>query len=620
MNNWKQFIKTKNGFRLREFFMKLNYKIANVEAENDIKGAVLILNTRKGYWIYKIFADNESGRIDEIEVRSDRYVKKLLDFSSLKGKIIYLADDTLNSGDSLLETYELLVKHIESKYIRPVVYALNGAVDVGKKAEECRNDVQREFWRKLNYHIRLTGNELGGFCVAETELIHAEGVPFVIDLPYFSGMQRIENEQRMNFSVKFSHEQFEALQRDDKVWKFHFAAYNYGDYGEVKPEKKDKFKGFIIQMRDERLLRLTEEFAYDYVIEGSYREGENGDKYVVFIPFAILKSQDFEFQDRLWRALYPGREQPCLVEEQDNLQRKKYRENVFALSMLVAQNFRGFLKDRTGISLQYDYDILRDHFTDRFIEEMKQMESELDNWLIYHRLENIAGLKCTELDHDEKKSGLVGTKLRYSEAEAGNLFSEKIRRRKDWTKNQLLSGDSVSSRGQVLSFEEIQDSFDKMFDYKSLDEKRYALTREIIMMLSVSVCGNKLIIDEKRKRIVRGFLYGENSDLLLPFFNIYYYWAVLLWNEKNGREQALQTYDRFAAALRRKFEEWGFLETDIEQRDFMRNAAYYKEQMENKANLNNKYCFIVPYMRGRMGKKESSYMEKVEDFIEEYEC
>ena len=72
--------------------------------------------------------------------------------------------------------------------------------------------------------------------------------------------------------------------------------------------------------------------------------------------------------------------------------------------------------------------------------------------------------------------------------------------------------------------------------------------------------------------------------------------------------------------MRRKFEEWGLLETDIKRRDFMRNVTYYKEQMENEANLNNKYCFIMPYMRGHMGKNESSYMEKVEDFIEEYEC
>lgn len=622
MNNWKQFIETKNGYRLRKFFMKLNREISDVNVGNDIKGAVLLLNTRKGYWTYKIFARNESAQIADIEVRSDRYVKKLLDFSSLEGKIIYLVDDTLNSGVSLLETYELLVKHLESKYICPVVFALHETVDVKKNAEECQNDIQREFWGKLKYYVRLTGNEMGGFSVAETELIHAEGVPFVIDLPYLSGVQEAENEQKMNFSVKLSNKQFEALRKDDELWRFHFAAYNYGDYGESESERKDKFKGFIIQMKDERLLNLTEEFAHDYVIEGLYREDENGDKYVVFIPFAILKSQDYDFQDQLWKAMFPGKEQNSLEAEQENLQRKKYRENVFVLSMMVAQNFQEFLEDRTGIPLRYDYDILRDHFIDSFIEEMKQLELELekDSQLIRRRLENFAKRKPETFSNKEKEQRPAKKRMKYSEAVAGNLFSEKLRSGKDRIKAQLLSGGLISDIVPVLSFEEIQQSFDEEFEYQSLEERRYALTREIIIMLSVSVCGNKLIMDTKNHRMVRGFLYGENTDLLLPFFNIYYYWAVLLWNVKYERKKALQSYDMFAADLKKKFEEWNFLNTDIEKSNFIRNINYYRSQMEDGADLNNKYCFVMPYMQGHMGKTESYYMERIEDFIENYEC
>lgn len=622
MNNWKQFIETKNGYRLRKFFMKLNREIADVNLGNGIKGAVLLLNTRKGYWTYKIFARNESDRIADIEVRSDRYIKKLLDFSSLEGKIVYLVDDTLNSGVSLLETYELLVKHLESKYVCPVVFALHEMVDVKKKAAKCRNDIQREFWGKLKYYIRLTGNELGEFSIVETELIHAEGIPFVIDLPYLSGVQETENEQKMNFSVKLNNEQFEALQKDDELWRFHFTAYNYGNYGEGESERKDKFKGFIIQMKDEGLLCLTEEFAHDYVIEGSYREDENGDRHVVFIPFAILKSQDFELQDQLWKAMFPGKKQNSLEAEQENFQRKKYRENVFVLSMMVAQNFRDYLKDRTGISLRYDYDILRDHFTDSFIEEIKQLELEMekDSQLVRRRLEDFAKRKPETFSGKEKEQKSAKKRVKYSEAAAGNLFSEKLRIIKDWVKAQLLSGDLVSDIVPVLSFEEIQQSFDEEFEYQSPGERRYALTRVIIIMLSVSVCGNKLILDTKNHRMVRGFLYGENTELLLPFFNVYYYWAVLLWNVKYGRKKALQSYDMFAVALKRKFEEWNFLDTDIEKSDFVRNVDYFKSQMEDDADLNNKYCFVMPYMQGHMGETESYYMEKIEDFVKKYEC
>ena len=164
MNSWEQFINTTCGAKLKYFLVKLNNEIWDVNNHPSKKNAVLLLNTRKGYWIYKVFEKNTKNA-HKIELYSDRYVRKIVDISRLKDKFIYLVDDSLSQGASLLETFYLLIGlGIEPKMIFPLVFAMSLEVDIEKKVEIARQAGQEEevwFWEKLNYFIHMSDDGIG---------------------------------------------------------------------------------------------------------------------------------------------------------------------------------------------------------------------------------------------------------------------------------------------------------------------------------------------------------------------------------------------------------------------------------------------------------------------------
>ena len=110
MRDWNQFALTRHGSQLSRFFHKLNAEIAEVTENPDKSDGVLLLNTKKGYWLYKVFDREET--VHSLDVYSDCYAQKLIDYTLLKDKLIYLVDDTLIHGNGLLDTYKLLEANI----------------------------------------------------------------------------------------------------------------------------------------------------------------------------------------------------------------------------------------------------------------------------------------------------------------------------------------------------------------------------------------------------------------------------------------------------------------------------------------------------------------------------
>lgn len=578
--NWQAFINTKNGYRLKRFFMKLNREVNAIPHTETVEGGVLLLNTRKGYWMYKIFEKNEKKSICPITIRSDRYAKKLLNFTSLNKKVIYLVDDTLNRGFSLMETYELLARHLDSKYICPLVFALRDTVDLKANEERETDAVRKEFWRKLSYFLRMPQDEMGKFCLDETELIHAEGIPFVVDLPYLrmadsNNSPNTSQKSDVNFSIKLTPTQFEAIQRGNETWKFHLLKYEYGTYGGTK--NPIEYNGFICQMNDIQLLQETETFVHDFIIEGTYQIDENGDIHAVFIPFAIVKSMNISFLERLWSVLFSDFEDYTGASE--NIYRRKFREVVFLLSMMTAQEFCKYLRNSIGLDVAYDYTILREHFTEKFIKKTKKLEEKLwhDKKEFREQLGQIRDIwNLSDAAYDKPFSNyeaMTGIKkMRYSEQEALILFSEAINCSRE--KAAQSFNDSIASpvKDSVLTFESVQRFMRNRFCFDTPEQERLAVTSIVIMMLNLSICSNKLVLDKEKNRMVRGFRYGENSDLIIPFFNVYFYWAILLLEMEKGVDGAYKDYPKFVAALRDEFMSLGLLASENEERTFKCNV------------------------------------------------
>lgn len=604
---WKMFVKTEQGSRLKDFFLRLNHKIGRDSSDRKKQKGVLLLNTRKGYWIYKIFEKEEACDVLPVMVYSDRYVQKMLDLQAFEGKMIYLADDTLIRGNNLLETYELLADKVGEEKICPIVFAMNGRIDIEKKKQSAEGR-RKNFWGKLKYYLLMSEDELGELSIKETQLIHREGIPNMIDLPYLEDADR--NADALNYQVCLTGDQFEALQKKRKGWEFHFNSYAM--------ENETVLQGFIIQMKDEQLLQNTAEFAHDYVVEGTYLMDENGNARVVFTPFAILKSMNKAFLLKLWNALFDGCKEYVDSKEDvvTNEWIRYYKECVYALSMMVAGSFCREVAAEIGFALNYDYKILKDHFPESMIDRMRDLERimQREGELFRSRLEKIYG-EVNDCTYKGKKLG-ERQKRKYDEEALFKAIHEIILLKKD------ALGEQPPTREQrlesILGIEEMERCMNQWFEFETEQEKRFALTRVIVTILRSSICNNKLELDPEGNCLIRGFRYGENSDLVLPFFDLYFYWAVILLVSKYTMEGAACHYKDFAIKLRRAYEELGLLGDDVSKENFKLNDSYYNRVLKGKNYLYNKFCFVQPYLKGRVEGVQAFYMKKMEEFVEEY--
>lgn len=629
MNAWKMFSENGNGILLKEFFLKLNQEIAG-HTEPDSRGAVLILNTRKGYWIYKVFERGEKRKVRKIRVFSDRYTKKITDFSELEGKIIYLVDDTLTKGLSLLETYQMLAEVLDSSLIYPIVFALNDEVKLNERINGTAG-LEREFWSKLQFYIEMVPEDINAFCLNETKLLHDEGIPFVIDLPFFK--RESVDVENMNFQIKMTEEQFKVLQKGTDEWIFHRNEASFTNiYDTLYTDAAKKFEyerglkifqGFIIQLEDEKLLQATDMFVCDYIIEGTYTRDEEGNYLVVFIPFAIMNSLKITELDKLWDELKGTEfeEKPCEREVLLlNEQVAKYRNCVYLLSLMVAFRFRKYIRETFEIELIYDYAIMEDHFPKSFINSIKNLErrQQIEENVIYDRAlkagEVLQAFPIRVQNFEEAEC-----KVCYSEEEALKKVLIKLMKKREEFWNEIRSsGETKFTEGEILTIEQIKDLLNKWFTYQSSSERRYALTRVVVTMLNTSVCSNKLRKSRDGSKMLRGLRYGENSDLLIPFFNAYLYWAVIVFSRKMSLSVLEAKYGYFMKTLREYFSDKGILGALVSEEDFELNQNYYQYLLKDTSRLYNKFRFLRPYLEGRIKKQETISMCEIEDFVSKF--
>lgn len=619
MNSWQKFVKEQYGNMIYEFFKKVNYEISGVKADAEKRGAILLLNTKKGYWMYKVFEREENPEVKKIEVCSDRYVKKIENFSRLRGKLIYLLDDTLSHGYSLLETYKLLAKNIEERYICPVVFALEDTVDLEREKESAEDEEAANFWAKLKFYTRMSEKDISELSLKETELLHEEGIPFVIDLPYLKKSEVKDSE--MNFEVVLDCEQFKTLQNGDEMWVYHPIS--------CEIENINVLQGFVIQLKDELLLEKTKEFVYDLVIEGTYVKDETGNFRLVFIPFAILKSMTKEYLKQLHIILCEeGRDEPAegMAQRREkqscNGYVRYYRECAYVVSMLIAEKFRAYLNQVLDLSLSYDYQILGEHFPENTIQKMKALEKVLKNepGVIEKKLDRVRMFKNDyREEHSIKYAG--GKKVPYTFEQAHHLIlNEIIVRRGTYIEKNKQGKEKPLKLEAIVSFEEIQKFLQEYFFFASREEERYALTRIIVTFFQGSICSNQLLESADGKSMIKGARYGENSDLILPFFDLRFYWAVILMVEKNGRKRFLEEYEQFVSGLRGQYERFGLFGKDTNLNQFTENKDYYKYVLKKDLQLYNKFFFLEPYFQGKLDQGETSFMENVEEFVQEYKA
>lgn len=609
MRDWNQFALTRHGSQINRFFHKLNTEIAEVTENPDKPDGMLLLNTKKGYWLYKVFDREET--VHSLDMYSDCYAQKLIDYTLLKDKLIYLVDDTLIHGNGLLDTYRLLAANItDIQNICPVVFALHEDIDPKEKAGSAKG-IEQTFWNALQYYIRMTDQEIGDFCISVTNLLHSAGIPYTIELPYLKDEKHLN--KKTNFDVVLTGEQFGALQKNTLLWKFQWNSYQVREVNFLQ--------GFIIHMEDEPLLSAVRDCFIDFAVTGTYTNDHDGKYHIVFVPFAMAKSVTKERVKQLWNLFAEHIDIPpddSLPDEgtaeENRLWVNRYRECIYMLSMVIAERFKKHLKSLTDISLVYDDLIIKEHFPGNFASRAQALEKALNDEpdLIYQKLLRLADSvpEGSKAEHFSKVNDFTENKQEkeeYNESNAYNIILDEIHKRKE----NVLQGQKLA----LLEADDIHRLLRQSFYFKNEKEERYAQSNIIAVFLLSSIFGSRLQISEDGTMIIKGYRYGENSDLALKFFNLFFYWGIVLLSEKYEKNSMKQRYDRFISKLWEQFHEMGLLADSTMQKNFEQNQKYYKNVIDKNLHLYNKSFYLKPFYRDELPESEVKIMYQIEDFV-----
>lgn len=556
---------------------------------------IFILINRKGYWDYRVFFPNisrkERERSNRRVVISDRFLEKMPEDELrqfLKGKKVVVYDDSLSNGANLFYYY-LLCSYFGAEIVTPVVYALNldfpskkskklmmretGRIENSYwKEGNSRESKIREFEGKLKFRFLLGNTDIDRLSIWQTHFFQKEVSPLVMDLPIFNHIQG-----KTEKKIELTPEQFDSLCRvADPEW----------DY--VENEVRDAtgcVKAGYFEFQSQMLGRRFGNLFHDFVVKCKY-ERSNGSVFVVFTPFAIVRSITFQDAFQCFKTFYEntvygqrllhkfpnGEYSAELLEKDHHLCKALFRAVIFRLSDYVGRKFQQFVKNMLDMTLEYDWIIMQDNFDADFIETQKKFYDDFNEEefrkLVYqckieYRVEAINQYHFEGVEKQRATLERVGCHVR-----------SRIAGIKKNITSQLIE--------QIYTIETIESELEEKFRFADDGEKRQLITCTILAFLETNSFSNQLLCSNEDHVLYRGFRYGENSDIFLHE-DLWFFYAYLYayYVEMNGKELR-NNYEIFMSWLEGYLNKKGYLGVWISADGFNFLKSFFASDSERE--------------------------------------
>lgn len=597
---------------------------------HDMKdGDVFVAVTRKGYWLYKsLCKDSEFGHFFERKkclFFSDRYVMKDFNFDCIKGRRVYIFDDTINHGNKLFFYFALFeIKGAEC--VIPMAYA--AGTEFFLKMYEVKSDIKRDYGKiqeyeraardlilsqaeketkaqaciidfvnKLRYEKIYTSDQISRFSIEETLLFQDELVPLVMDLPMFRYM-KTENNQTSAIYIKKA--AFVRLCEKTVRWNYVESGYDL---------KGRHLTGGFFQLNDNILFEKFQNVFFDFVVKCKYNETD--DKVaVVFTPFAVIRSGTFSDVWKCFCILYAdtayySKVKQCIrqdlqvtecerelsidecikvMKKNHNLSRAIFRAVIYQLSMYIGFLFKEKVYAETGIELECDFDIMKDHNVDSFNATIKEQ------WAAYNRTDfekKLFSMTLAEpVEPINVQWGDDRVKCLADEKQIYLYIHERIIKTKRG---------EVDRKEKLLTIESLESELEQRFRFVSEQQKRRYMTKALLFMLEYSCISNEVLVDDESGNIYRGFRAGENSEILFEDSMKWVYPFVYALYNRISEQGFIEYVRSYFERVEIYFEEEGYFKTIIDKFAFQMYKNYYNnctqlnEQIQNKAYLLDDY-------------------------------
>lgn len=594
-------------------------------AKEQNKKVVLVLVTRKGYWIYKLLQrEHREIKSYDIQIVSDRYVLKDFNFESIKDKFVVIFDDTVNNGNKLFFYYALFLAN-GAAAVYPCVYAistefvlsysLDAEIDKMKYLEYERvvrdkgltmAKIQQEaeklfktFFNKIQYSKMMCPSDIAKLSMSELESIEDALAPFVMDLPVLS----CENKDLQNKYITFNEEEWSKLCEETDKWEFEEDSFD---------DEKHKVVSTFFRLKSNLLDGQFNNSFFDFVVKCKYKR-KTQDIQAVFVPFAMVRSFYFDDAWKCFKNLFEGTKYYEFViqeldgKETDNIllenvikkasenhnwSRAVFRAVIYSISIYIGILFKDHVKKCTGKELDIDLNLIDENNVGVFKETVSEIWKDFDKDTYEKKL-----LLCREI----KKVPMIHVSL-LKKGVQGLATDMKVEQEIHMAIIEAKNSEQ-SIKNRILTMEKIEDIADQ-YVFESKEQKKNSITKAILHMLDSSCMGNEILFDNEKKIIYRGFKAGENSEILFPkdFLWVYVYAYTLFYLK--GAEEYKNQIENVMKNTEQYFSRNKYFSGLIDESDFRVYKKYFNELKNPDEQIPNKEYLLAGFFEGNISTGE----------------
>lgn len=607
------------------------------ESAEEGKEVVFILVTRKGYWTYrllkeKIFENIKSSGV-ELKIVSDRYVLKDFEFKSIKGKNVFVFDDTINNGNNMFFYYSLFDTKGANRVI-PCVYAVSteylkkcqeneiqDKIDLMKYLEyervvrdkelteeeirEKAKEIYKRFCNELKYGEIMTPDDISRLSIRQLNWVYDNLAPFVMDLPMFV----YEEENPEKKYISFTKNEWDRLCQKTEDWEFE---------DNVFEDAVLTLKSAFFRLNNSLLDEQLDNNFFDFVVKCKYKmDGE--EVRATFVPFAIVCSFSYADIWRYFEILYKDTAYYSFILEtiqledtiekisgNHNLGRALMRAVIYSLSMYIGALFKEKVRMCTGKEIMQDMDIIEQNNVGEFRQTLEEEWRDFDRDAYENKL-----LLCEA--HDK----ILPINLEpITEGECG-VASAKAVEQSIHDRIIKTRYREKSMKEKILTLETINE-LENEFIFSDKNEKKNDITKAVLLLMDCSCIGNEILLDNEKRVIYRGFRAGENCELLFSkeFLWVYVY-AYALYHLKgaNGyREHIEEELNRVLIFFRQR----EYFPRLLSEKNFMIYKKYFIYLENPDEQIQNKEYLLDHYVDGSMCAGEKLLIDEAFSNVKEW--
>ena len=600
------------------------------------ENAPVIFMCRKAYWLYRTlrcYSQEWDKKYGQLVILSNRLIIKEPDELLNKGyHVVYVFDDTVNTGRSLYQIYKILKAMKPEFEVRLVVAcapeskeALKEKLIVQEKGENP--ELIEEFFETLSIGYYVNIDEIGWISSQEIYMYQRELIPYVIELPFMkeeTDTKIVQWTDKNPYVINLTKQIFRSLCISGTQWDYVDNSYFWPDRLENGRIDRVIHCGFF-HYHNIYVDKSLGDYAPELIVKCRYEETEEGKIQAVFTPFAVMDSISMEEAWKMFSCFYMNTNYFKKKKEvYDFLQRSNnnteeyrqsreqlgvavFRANVFFFSLYVYRVFERMVSRVINCSLVLDDEYMKESFSEDFIKYVDKVSKwEPEDFLNkIRRLEPISKISV--------KNQFRNIRYEYIKNDAEGMLAQ--------VRLEILRRKREKSENIFIPIEEIKDYvFDKTLD-KDLKTRNQILLSIILQMTDQSVIGNSLRVDDEN-RIYRGYRYGENSDVVLPFRNTYIQLVVETFYDNcqmisgYNSDKARQIYFKLIEIMFRELKVWvkeqNYLDVFVSRQELEWGSLYYSDkQADIDTLINNKTMLMKD---GRDGIMEMFFLKWIDGF------